>query len=194
MDPYSIGLGLGGSIVQGLMGQKAQKDANRANIKLWEYQTQYNSPVSQMERLKNAGLNPNLVYGQVADSKMATAPTMEAAPTPLSNIQNLGMYQDIKNQSAQNDVYQAQKKEIEARAAGQALENVYKRYENRTLMTGGALRGDLPWMKLLGRGVDSLKKIGEYVGMKTEDSRSGLTGPELAKAKYLMQLHPEWRR
>lgn len=31
-----------------------------------DYQNQYNSPVAQMERLKEAGLNPNLVYGNGA--------------------------------------------------------------------------------------------------------------------------------
>lgn len=34
----------------------------------WERQNQYNSPAEQMKRLKEAGLNPNLVYGKGADN------------------------------------------------------------------------------------------------------------------------------
>lgn len=34
----------------------------------WERQNQYNSPLEQMKRLKQAGLNPNLVYGKGADN------------------------------------------------------------------------------------------------------------------------------
>lgn len=34
----------------------------------WETQNKYNSPAEQMKRLKEAGLNPNLVYGKGADN------------------------------------------------------------------------------------------------------------------------------
>lgn len=35
----------------------------------WNLQNEYNSPAAQMERLKAAGLNPNLVYGNGADAQ-----------------------------------------------------------------------------------------------------------------------------
>lgn len=34
------------------------------NEELWAKQNEYNSPAAQMQRLKEAGLNPNLMYGQ----------------------------------------------------------------------------------------------------------------------------------
>lgn len=40
----------------------------------WQMQADYNSPAKQMERLKAAGLNPNLVYGNGADAQMGAAP------------------------------------------------------------------------------------------------------------------------
>ena len=43
--------------------QQKQDDANKQAMKAWSLANDYNSPVSQMERLKLAGLNPNLVYG-----------------------------------------------------------------------------------------------------------------------------------
>lgn len=45
----------------------------------WTMQSEYNSPAAQMQRLKVAGLNPNLVYGNGADAQMS-------APVRSSNI------------------------------------------------------------------------------------------------------------
>lgn len=63
-----------GSVFSNLLGFKSQQNTNEQNIQLAKYQNswnemmwrknnQYNSPVAQMDRLKKAGLNPNLVYG-----------------------------------------------------------------------------------------------------------------------------------
>lgn len=41
------------------------------NVRLWTMQNEYNSPAAQMQRLKDAGLNPNLVYGKGADNVAA---------------------------------------------------------------------------------------------------------------------------
>jgi hypothetical protein len=41
---------------------------NADQIKMWEMTNQYNHPTQQMERLRQAGLNPNLVYGKGADN------------------------------------------------------------------------------------------------------------------------------
>lgn len=43
--------------------QREQDSANRAAMTSWTMANDYNHPVAQMERLKAAGLNPNLVYG-----------------------------------------------------------------------------------------------------------------------------------
>lgn len=37
---------------------------NDYNLKMWQMQNEYNSPAAQMARYKEAGLNPNLIYGQ----------------------------------------------------------------------------------------------------------------------------------
>lgn len=45
-------------------------DRQRADAKAdWNLQNEYNSPAAQMARLKAAGLNPNLVYGNGADAQ-----------------------------------------------------------------------------------------------------------------------------
>ena len=44
-------------------GKFQQDDANKMAMKSWQLANDYNHPINQMERLKAAGLNPNLVYG-----------------------------------------------------------------------------------------------------------------------------------
>ena len=43
------------------------------NIEFWRMQNSYNDPAQQMERLKNAGLNPALIYGQNAGGASGSA-------------------------------------------------------------------------------------------------------------------------
>lgn len=40
------------------------KYQNDLNMQSWMQQQQYNTPAAQMQRFKDAGLNPNLIYGQ----------------------------------------------------------------------------------------------------------------------------------
>lgn len=44
-------------------GMQQQDDANAKAMQAWQIANDYNHPIKQMERLKAAGLNPNLVYG-----------------------------------------------------------------------------------------------------------------------------------
>lgn len=64
--------------------EMAEWSFNR-DVDMWNRQNVYNSPVEQMKRLKEAGLNPNLMYGNgSASTGNATgAPTMNA---PASDI------------------------------------------------------------------------------------------------------------
>jgi len=60
------------SLASSLIGQSKQKKENRklaefqadANEKYLDKQLKYNTPVAQMGRFQDAGLNPNLIYGQ----------------------------------------------------------------------------------------------------------------------------------
>ena len=79
----------------------------------WEMQNLYNSPQAQMERLKAAGLNPNLVYGQgaVANASQGVRSTDTKSWNPQipqinENFLNsaLGTYQNIKLRDAQADL------------------------------------------------------------------------------------------
>lgn len=52
---------------------------NELNMQMWEMQNQYNSPSAQMQRYKDAGLNPNLIYGSVSNGNASSAPEITAS-------------------------------------------------------------------------------------------------------------------
>ena len=70
-----------GAFAQGKLNKKTrewnesmyQRQLND-NIKLWNMQNEYNSPMAQMQRLKDANLNPNLVYGTGTVANNASTP------------------------------------------------------------------------------------------------------------------------
>ena len=72
-----------GSIGNALWGQAQSKDLMRyqaaLNQQAVDRQNVYNSPAQQMERLRQAGLNPNLVYGNGVDGNQSSAPNVGMA-------------------------------------------------------------------------------------------------------------------
>lgn len=54
--------------------------AYQRNLQMWNLQNEYNSPTQQMARLRTAGLNPNLVYGNgVTGNSSGSAPQYQPA-------------------------------------------------------------------------------------------------------------------
>lgn len=91
----------GGSMISSLIGVNAAKKQaarqqrynkelaeiqNQYNIAQWNRENAYNLPVAQIERLQEAGLNPNLVYGQ---------PNNTAAASPFLTSGNAANLQDL---------------------------------------------------------------------------------------------------
>lgn len=78
------------SISQGNMNRKNRAFSREMynqqysdNIDFWNMQNSYNDPQQQMQRLQNAGLNPNLVYGQNSG-----AASGQASPINTPDVQN----------------------------------------------------------------------------------------------------------
>lgn len=68
----ALGLGaLGAGIFGSVMNRNSVRDSNAANERLswqqWHATNAYNHPKRQMERFREAGLNPNLIYGQMSN-------------------------------------------------------------------------------------------------------------------------------
>ena len=157
-------IGAGASIIGGAFGALGQSSANKTNIRLqreqnawnerqaekanqwnieqWERENLYNSPVQQMQRLEQAGLNPNLMYSQgnpgSAGSLKSEMPSSVAPARVNNSLQFLGnslvpaisMYQDLQNKQAQLSVQQKQATLLDQEIAGKTLDNVFKGYNN----------------------------------------------------------------
>lgn len=84
----------------------------------WNMQNQYNSPVAQMTRFKEAGLNPNLIYGQMSQSPVVRtssvegynpkAPQVDLGNAAAMGLQGLSTYQDTRFKDAQTDLVKEQ--------------------------------------------------------------------------------------
>lgn len=83
------------------------------DLEMWNKANEYNSPTAQMERLKNAGLNPHLVYGNGSVTGNTTTQTPKyqqyspeykyEAPQIAGALAVLGAYQDYQNKKALNE-------------------------------------------------------------------------------------------
>lgn len=77
---------------------RAQKDINNQNIenqwKMWNATNEYNSPVAQMARYREAGLNPNLIYGQGSsgNATQANIGTAQAPQVQAKQMQNAQIF------------------------------------------------------------------------------------------------------
>lgn len=87
LNQYTPGAGLlstAGNLVgigiQGIINRRAERRSWNRNVKMWHMQNEYNSPVQQMQRLNDAGLNPNLMYGKGTVGNAQSSPTYTALP------------------------------------------------------------------------------------------------------------------
>lgn len=68
-----------------------QQQAQAYNLDLWRLQNEYNTPEAQMLRYQQAGLNPNLIYGQQnlgANASSASPASFRSAGTHAKSVAN----------------------------------------------------------------------------------------------------------
>lgn len=110
-----------------------QLEDNREN---WRMQNEYNLPSAQLQRLKDAGLNPLLMYGQGGVSNVVSSPASGAsAPHGAQASANFGtnfgqalvqaalMKAQIQNISADTKQKVANANKMETETAGQVIQN-----------------------------------------------------------------------
>lgn len=79
---------LASSLVSNRGALRRQQRADRENIRFWNMQNQYNHPLAQIERLKEAGLNPNLIYGSSVAGATGSAGSIAPSKAAPYNINN----------------------------------------------------------------------------------------------------------
>lgn len=62
--------------------QEMWKKQNEYNMQLWEKQNAYNSPAAQMQRLKEAGINPQSMFGNMTNGGSIDAQQIAQASAP----------------------------------------------------------------------------------------------------------------
>ncbi len=110
IDPV-IGAGIStagsifGSLVQNMGSRKRQNKAFRQTKQLWNLQNEYNHPSAQMARLRDAGLNPNLIYGTPSSASVGNADKITPPSMPEftfeNPLQNINQFQDTEVKKAQ---------------------------------------------------------------------------------------------
>ena len=96
--PLVAAIGAGASLLGGAIGASSQSSANKTNmaiakmnneynarmqsqqntynLDMWNKQNEYNTPSAQLQRYKDAGLNPNLIYGS-GSASAGNAPSIQ---------------------------------------------------------------------------------------------------------------------
>ena len=112
--------------------QQENEKAYQRSLNMWNLQNEYNSPTQQMARIRAAGLNPNLVYGNgVAGNSAGSTPQYEPAKFNAPTMQayrgwNLGISDAIsqflayRTAKAQVDNMEAQNSLIRQQTATEA--------------------------------------------------------------------------
>lgn len=192
-----IGQGLGNALTQfgdWYSGKDAIKYQNELNRENWEMQNAYNTPSAQMARYKEAGLNPNLIYGQSNTAGAISAPGMmesgssqidKAAGTIASFFSAKAMLAEIANKKKQNSLLQSQADYVDEQTKGVALENKLKK------IGIDSLRGDNPfeanpndtyWYR-------DIKKGLQWLGKQVVNARSAYSQVE---QRYNSSGLPAW--
>ena len=123
LSGLQAGINTAGSVTSSLFG-------NLFNRNEWKRQAEYSSPVNQMARLKQAGLNPHLVYGNGASVPVGNMnqPAQVTAPEIDTDFQSkINAYTENELRKQQTSVQHKQQEVQEAQI------NLIKAQELNTL-------------------------------------------------------------
>lgn len=123
-----------GDIVSGLFGLVGQgmnfafNDAltskqNAFNYEMWDLNNRYNTPLRQMQRYEEAGLNPSLMYGQVSSGNASHAPVQNAPPAPDVSEDMRLLGQAFNIEGLKTTIANRKRAEAEARSAQAAADD-----------------------------------------------------------------------
>lgn len=152
----SAGSGIIGSIISGITTNKNVKRQIKAQIELadkaynrdlemWNRANAYNTPAAQMQRFKDAGLNPHLIYGKGSPGNAAQ--TMPQYQTPevdytkrvspvaqgmIAATPAISAYNNYRLGQAQHDNVKANTSNLAARTTSELLKAAGQATDNKT--------------------------------------------------------------
>jgi uncharacterized protein (DUF697 family) len=118
----SGGIGTIASGIEGLISGRSSRKQRKWAESMWNKQNAYNTPRMQMQRLRDAGLNPALMYGKgtTGNAEKPLAYQQMQTPSVGANI-NAGMVAGV-----QMDLVKSQKKLNDANAFAKTIEAYLK--------------------------------------------------------------------
>jgi hypothetical protein len=122
--------GLASNIITNKQNAKNQQKQNEFNLRMWHLNNQYNTPSAQMQRLQQAGLNPNLMYqnGTTGISQGATSSASGSAMQAFQPDFSSGVDSILSHQLAKQ-LNDANVHKIESEREGQDIENAHRKFE-----------------------------------------------------------------
>jgi hypothetical protein len=124
--------GLIADVAGSLLNTGSQLYTNAQNRKNaladWNMQNAYNSPQQQMQRFKEAGLNPNLIYSQMSNGPVVRSTDFVAPKLDQGAL-------DVLGKSNKLNLQQFQLETMKQTLEGQKLDNQKKGIENEILNT-----------------------------------------------------------
>lgn len=112
--PWGAVAGIGSSLLNSMFQGISSRRQNRRMVEFWRMNNEYNHPSAQLARLREAGLNPNLLYGQgvsgATGSSGAPPKAVEEKPWQIGNP--LAAFQNTKIQNLTADNLRAQNTQI----------------------------------------------------------------------------------
>jgi hypothetical protein len=139
----------GASMLGGLFNEKSRRKGQKLqrqhemqlaeysyskDLEMWQRQNEYNAPTQQMARLREANLNPNLVYGSgsVVGNTTATTPKYQAPgakydyQTPVDIGGTISSYLDYEMKQSQIDYLEEQALTEAVKRTGMTADNELK--------------------------------------------------------------------
>lgn len=178
---------------------------NKYNEERWNIQNQYDSPAAQMQRFREAGLNPHLIYGQmgnggsIATAQMDTTATgHSSSSTPHASYQGrpadwsslssgiMGIW-DAYQKNVQTDNLKTANELAKEEIALRQQEQIKKAAEIGNILANTATSEyNLDWQKSI-RGL-SLEALKESLRGRKVETDIALSRLELEKASQYMSV------
>lgn len=147
---------------------------NQWSIEQWNRQNEYNSPVNQVARLKEAGLNPNVMAGQISTGNSSSSPSAASAhaegyhysPVPSGLPQVIGLFTNLANLAMSLSTAQKQQNLLQSQAdynAARTYNETFGRREALSLSNANLglknqyLGKSLPWRLEVAKGLPILQ-------------------------------------
>lgn len=178
-------IGGGVSYLYNSMSQNRQNSLQQRNNRYW---ADYNSPVQQMARLRAAGLNPALVYGngQLANTYQAqnSVSSFQNGPSLTDGISSFMLFEDLKKRKKENTLLDKNIKSVEEDIKSKQLDNSRKEASNPVQMGMNDLQSIIN---------DNNLKLEEITRRNTENQNLRLENDMLKVKKQLLDLDLDFK-